>query len=108
MLSFKSIKISKILMNNNFSGVSGVRDGKDLVIAEEPASPTHKHDKDDLQPKSRPRSKSDKFTRPTKKQVVDVYKQVGAFFTLTKKRKVYKIRNLNTYCMYCITYQKSQ
>ena len=30
----------------------------------------------DLSPKSRPRSKSDRFTRPTRKQVVDVYKQV--------------------------------
>ena len=29
-----------------------------------------------LSPKSRPRSKSDRFTRPNKKQVADVYKQV--------------------------------
>ena len=31
----------------------------------------------DLSPKCRPRSKSDRFTRPTHKQVVDVYKQVS-------------------------------
>lgn len=30
-----------------------------------------------LSPKSRPRSKSDRFTRPTRKQVVDVYKQAA-------------------------------
>ena len=30
-----------------------------------------------LSPKSRPRSKSDRFTRPTRKQVADVYKQAA-------------------------------
>ena len=57
------------------AGVSTSRDGQDLVIKEEPHSPI-KEVVDDLAPKSRPRSKSDKFTRPTKKHVVDVYKQV--------------------------------
>ena len=64
-------------------GTSTSRDGQDLVIKEEPNSPTK--EKDDLAPKSRPRSKSDKFTRPTKKQVVDVYKQVcdNSYFLLS-------------------------
>ena len=32
---------------------------------------------DNLSPKTRPRSKSDRFARPTRKLVVDVYKQVS-------------------------------
>ena len=32
----------------------------------------------DLSPKARPRSKSDRFSRPSRKQVVDVYKQVSS------------------------------
>jgi len=42
----------------------------------------------DLSPKSRPRSKSDRFTRPTRKQVVDVYKQAAFDWPLGQLGKI--------------------
>jgi hypothetical protein len=42
---------------------------------------------DNLSPKTRPRSKSDRFARPTRKQVVDVYKQVFCFVVFDFGRK---------------------
>ena len=48
----------------------------------------------DLSPKSRPRSKSDRFTRPTRKQVVDVYKQVWLIFENLANMQMYQIRNM--------------
>jgi len=44
--------------------------------------------KSDLSPKSRPRSKSDRFTRPTRKQVVDVYKQAAFDWPLGQLGKI--------------------
>jgi len=42
----------------------------------------------DLSPKCRPRSKSDRFTRPTRKQVVDVYKQAAFDWPLGQIGKI--------------------
>eukprot|EP00092_Neocalanus_flemingeri_P039157 GFUD01042619.1.p1 GENE.GFUD01042619.1~~GFUD01042619.1.p1 ORF type:complete len:1156 (+),score=274.74 GFUD01042619.1:468-3935(+) len=42
----------------------------------------------DLSPKPRPRSKSDRFTRPTRKQVVDVYKQAAFDWPLGQLGKI--------------------
>jgi len=42
----------------------------------------------DLSPKLRPRSKSDRFTRPTRKQVVDVYKQAAFDWPLGQIGKI--------------------
>ena len=67
----------KIFSGNKSEG-KGVNGEKETSISnEENASAKSSDSKtSDLSPKSRPRSKSDRFARPTRKQVVDVYKQV--------------------------------
>jgi len=76
--------------HGNKSEGKGVNGEKETSISnEENASAKSSDSKtSDLSPKSRPRSKSDRFARPTRKQVVDVYKQAAFDWPLGQIGKI--------------------